>query len=108
MKTLLFISTMLLAGQCYGQKTADLIIEYAEECYNDSTACCCYYEVLPGGFKVELFKDCSCNLEKFIRDNYGYWDGKDGAPEFEMEIKGYIHKQPTFKGFINWLERRQK
>jgi hypothetical protein len=53
------------------------IMEYAEDCYNDSTLTTYQTSQYPGSLVL-------------------------------VTITEYIHRKPTFEGFIAWLEKRKK
>ena len=69
--------------------TINDILDYAEECYNDSTVS--YYRILSGGRPNDSWR-VYCE-----KDSIDYWGNK--CPEI------WSHKKPTFEGFIEWLKK---
>lgn len=64
------------------------LLQYAEECYNDSMRYC-YYTLCD----MECW-DVPCECGKNI-------------PPFDMPCnEKYIHRKPTFEGFIEWLRKK--
>jgi len=146
MKTKLFILTMLLAGQMFGQMTFDslainefyvdpygnyvdskkeavkkwtdysaqlmslAILEYAEECYQDSMAVNEYYYAYIGKSEYynPLCPEDTCWGEIYTVDTWSQLKNllEDEDHLFKIEI-GHIHKQPSFPDFINWLKERK-
>lgn len=85
-------STLVLAQL----STYDLIVEYEEECYNDST--------LEHTYNRTDLTIYSCYTQ---RGNLaeGYW--------FELTCKdsshySYVHREPTFAGFREFVKRKYK
>lgn len=67
------------------------LLQYAKECYNDSTRYC-YYTLCD----IECW-DASCECGTSVP---GFID----IPCLEK----YIHRKPTFEGFIEWLRKNKQ
>ena len=63
--------------------TTKLILQYADECYKDSTL-------------VDVYHDPNYHSRGFSTVMAGYW-----SEEWE-------HKTPTFEGFIEWIGKLDK
>lgn len=77
----------LLTGQYHELPSLEeKLIQYADECYNDSTKYCSYLVCDNGCIEIP------CDYEH---------------PAYEYCKKKYIHREPTFSGFIQWLKKHQ-
>jgi len=74
------------------QITRGMILDYAEECYNDSTI---------SGYIIytDFYSDYTEDIDA--------WHKKyDGMVEIVKTDTIYSHKEPTFEGFIEWLRSK--
>lgn len=66
------------------------ISEYEKECYNDSTEVTfIYYRSTFGDFKAVYEHEPEIIVGELIKKE-----------------KGYIHKEPTLKGFVKWIDNK--
>ena len=71
-------------GALVQNKVIELMIEYEQECYNDST-----------------------QVEVYIDPNYNEKGVHSGTLLMGSYKKQWIHKTPTLKGFITWLKDKK-
>lgn len=71
--------------------TIESVLQYAEECYNDSTKARMRKVIVEG----ETF-EVQCQREEYFSGEAGLCYDK------------YVHRQPTFEGFINYLTKPKK
>lgn len=72
----------------YQHNPIDLMLLYAEECYNDSTQ-----------IKVNI------NPDRNHTNDMGFTTLMYFPPVYELQ---WVHKEPTFSGFIEWLKSKEK
>lgn len=108
--------------------TIDLLLEYKQECYNDSTA---YLHEVTLAYsdsldliiqRFNLSKDMLKLDSLYIKEMIFPWADEavcvsDGDQKFPImrydkykliaRFKLYQHKTPTFEDFLNWIEERK-
>lgn len=83
--------------------TLNDLIDYKNECYNDSTKYC-YRKICD--WDCEEIK-CDCNAKPQYITLFNEKGEKEQRELFPCSTK-YIHRTPTFEGFIKWVEKKYK